>query len=498
MSLQTNKSAIKRRHLLSGIAAGIAVTAFDPLSRQWFTSAQAQPESAIDIPDLDGQILIDPAALEEFADDFGHLVSRTPIAVLQPGSKQDIAKAIQYANYFGIAIAMRGQGHAPFGQAQVDAGLVIDSRSLNAIHSIDADKAVVDPGVTLLELLEATIPEGLTPPTLTDYLELSIGALSQTGGIGGHTQRFGLVADTILEIEAITGQGEMIRCSAEQQPELFNSLVGGLGQFCVVTQVTLALIPAPTNARVYRLSYNNLDEYLAAQHQALTEARFSFLEGQAFPDPSGEGWDYFIEAASYYEPDQPPDDDALLQDLNPDAGVEILEFSYFDWQNRLAPIVADLQSSGVWEFPHPWLNLFLPDSQVSSYMRSVLQNLAASDVNGPVLLYPFLRSKLTRPFIKVPEEDVVYLFSLLRTAEPNSEMVNAMLAANRALFEQAREQGGKSYQVNALPFSQPDWVSHFGDDWERFVQTKDDLDPQKLLAPGQGIFAGGPTKYEPY
>lgn len=491
MLSQKNNPNIKRRNLLLGIAAGIVVVAFDPFSKQWLAQTPAQPETAVDIPNLDGTLLLASNDLAEFADDFGHIASETPVAVLQPASKQDIVKAVQFANQFDIAIAMRGQGHAPFGQAQVEAGIVIDSRTLNAIHSIGTDRAVVDPGVTILQLLEAATKQGLTPPVLPDYLELSIGALSQTGGIGGHTQRFGLVADTVLEIEAITGQGALISASLERSPEVFNSIVGGLGQFCIVTQVTIALIPAPTTARVYRLSYNNLEAYIAAQARSLAEARFSFLEGQAVPDPSGEGWDYLLEAASYYEPNQPPDDDTLLKDLNPDAGTEILEFSYFDWQNRLAPVVADLRASGVWEFPHPWINLFLPASQTTSYIRSVLQNLAASDVNGPVLLYPFLRNKLTRPFIKVPAEEVIYLFSLLRTAEPDPEVVESMLVANRSLFEQARDRGAKSYQVNALPFSQPDWIAHFGNDWDKFIQVKDSLDPERLLAPGQGIFTSG-------
>ena len=171
-----------------------------------------------------------------------------------------------------------------------------------------------------------------------------------------------------------------------------------------------------------------------------------------------------------------------------DGGIDVFEFNYFDWQNRLATVVAELQESGVWEYPHPWLNLFLPGSQVKSYVSSVLQTLTASEVKDPILLYPFRRSKLTCPSIKTPKEEIVYLFSILQTAEPNPEAVNALVAANRSLFEQARARGGKSYQVNALPFSQEDWVQHFDDSWETFARLKASLDPRNLLTPGQGIF----------
>ena len=483
-----NNRSIKRRDLLIGIADGMAVIAFDPFKRHWLTRTQAQSTHSIAVPNLDGQLLLDPTSLAAVADDFGHIIQRPPLAVLKPASRQDIAKMIRYANRFGITIAMRGQGHSTYGQAQVNAGIVIDSKSLNTIHHIGSKEVVVDAGVSLFDLLTATLAQGLTPQVFTDYLGLSVGGLLQVGGIGGHTQHFGLFADTALALEAISGKGEPIVCSSTQRTRLFNSLLGGLGQFGVITQATLPLIPAPKNARVYQLSYTRLEPYLADQNRAVKEGRFSYLEGQVVPNPSGTGWTYLLEAASYYTPPQTPSDTALLRGLSPDGEITVLEFSYFDWQNRLATLIAELQEGGVWEFPHPWLNLFLPSSQVESYVGSVLQTLTEAEVNGPILLYPFRRSKLTRPFIKTPKEEVIYLFSILRTAAPDPTVVNAQVAANRVLFEQARELGGKSYRISALPFSQEDWIEHFDNSWKTFLRWKGFLDPQKLLTPGQGIF----------
>ena len=482
-----NNQSIKPDNLLRGIAAETAIVAFDPVKKQWLNREQAHTPS-IAIPNLDGRLIFDSPSLAAVADDFGHIVTRTPLAILQPDSSEDIAKIIRYANQVGVTVAMRGQGHSPYGQAQVDGGIVIDSRFLNAIDSLSSTEVVVDAGVTLFELLEVACDRGLTLPVLTDYLGLSVGGLSQVGGIGGHTQHFGSFADTVLGLKAIAGNGQQIVCSSTQNTDLFNSLLGGLGQFGVVTQLTLPLIPAPTKARAYHLSYTCIEQYLADQERVLRDGRFSFLKGQVVPHPSGSGWTYLLEAASYYTPPETPSDEALLDDLSFDGGIDILEFSYFDWQNRLATVVTELQENGVWEYPHPWLNLFLPGSQVKSYVSSVLQTLTASEVKDPILLYPFRRSKLTRPFIKIPKEETIYLFSILQTAKPNPEAVNTLLAKNRFWFERARDLDGKSYPVNALPFSQEDWIRHFDDSWETFAQLKAELDPRKLLAPGQGIF----------
>ena len=76
-----------------------------------------------------------------------------------------------------------------------------------AILEISTDK--VDAGVRWIELLQATVPQGKSPPTLTDFIELSIGGTLSVGGIGGQAFRWGLQVDNVLELEVITGRGEL-------------------------------------------------------------------------------------------------------------------------------------------------------------------------------------------------------------------------------------------------------------------------------------------------
>ena len=212
-SIEPNHSGVYPfRDLLRGIVAETAIVAFDPLKKQWLTSVQADESTpSIAIPNLDGQLIVNPTSLAAVADDFGHIIRRTPLAVLQPGSRRDIATIIHYANRISVTVAMRGQGHSPYGQAQVNKGIVIDSRFLNTIHCLGSTEVVGDAGVTLFDLLTATWDRGLTLPVFTDYLGLSVGGLSQVGGIGGHTQHFGSFADTILALEAIAVSSGLIK-----------------------------------------------------------------------------------------------------------------------------------------------------------------------------------------------------------------------------------------------------------------------------------------------
>src|SRR6266498_1066185 len=133
-------SRLGRRAFLTATAAAAAV-AFDPVGLGWVTEADASPRGIV-VPGLDGELVVDHDSLAEAADDYGHIVHRYPVAVLRPGSVRDVVTMVRFANEHKLHVAMRGQGHSTFGQAQAGGGVVIDSRTLATIHSIGTDRAV--------------------------------------------------------------------------------------------------------------------------------------------------------------------------------------------------------------------------------------------------------------------------------------------------------------------------------------------------------------------
>jgi hypothetical protein len=77
------ETRLGRRHFLVGMAAGTAILAFDPCNHTWITAAHADHPDGISIPARDGELVVDAASLAEAADDFGHIIQRTPVAVLR-------------------------------------------------------------------------------------------------------------------------------------------------------------------------------------------------------------------------------------------------------------------------------------------------------------------------------------------------------------------------------------------------------------------------------
>ena len=484
---------ISRRTFIRGTLAGVVVVGFDTGSRSWVTAAELEQSTttlAADFPAFDGVLLLDDASRAAAADDFGHFVHRQPLAVLKPGSVNDVVELVRFARRNDIKVAARGQGHSTQGQAQVEAGVVVDMSTLATVHEIEATSALVDGGTRWLDLLAQTIPQGLTPPTLVDFLELTVGGTVSLGGIGSQAFRFGPNVDNVLELQVVTGEGELVTCSASHNGELFDTARSGLGQFGLVVRARVRLIPAPPNARLYHAFYSSLPAFLSNLEKLIDDGRFDTVQGFAVPDGAG-SWLYQLETAKYFSPGNEPDDASLLSGLAFNPGTQSAQdMSYFDYLNRLAPLVEFLRLIGVWAFPHPWVNLLVPAASAETLIGETLATLTIDDVGqGPILIYPFNRELFHTPFFRVPETDHFFVFALLRNAvPPTPERAAELIAANRTLFERATMLGGKRYPFDSVPMTRHDWQKHYQPLWGAFVSAKRHFDPDEIMTPGQGIF----------
>jgi FAD/FMN-containing dehydrogenase len=484
-----------RRTALRGlaVAAGATVVGFDTAARAWATDTATGAGPFAQVPPLDGTLLTDDAAREADADDYGHIVHRKPAAVLRPGSVDDVVAMVRFCRAHGIDVAPRGQGHGTFGQAQTAGGLVVETGPLDGIGPVCDDTVTVGAGARWSSVVQATLPQGMTPPVFTDYLELSVGGTLSVGGLGGQSHQHGAQVDTVAELHVVTGAGESVRCSAHRHRDLFDAVRAGLGQCAIVVGATLRLVRAPQTVRHYLLPYHDLDTFLTDQRRLVTERRFAYVEGQVTADDSGAYTGYVLEAAAYGPPAGPePDDAALLAGLGYDpSGMTVEDLGYHDFLNRLAAGVEQLKQAGLWDYAHPWLNVLLPGDRAAELATSVLSGLGPEDVGpgGVVLLYPLCREQLQAPLLRMPDDPLPYLLSVLRTCPPGDQAtVDRLLAANRRVYETVRDHGGKQYPVGSIPFDHDDWRDHFGTAFPALRDARHRYDPADNLTPGQGVF----------
>jgi cytokinin dehydrogenase len=476
---------ISRRALLKGIFATSVVVGFDLAGRSWVAKASSGADFA-QLPPLDGTLTTDPAALAAAADDFGHIIHRTPVAVLRPGSIEDVVKVVRFAREHDIRVSGRGKGHTALGQSQVSAGVVIDMTTLNQIHSVAADRAVVDAGVVWRDLLLATIPAGLTPPVLTDYTRLTVGGTLSVGGVSGRSYVHGAQVDNVLELQVVTGEGELVTCSESSNRSLFEAALAGLGLCAVIVRATVRLIPARERAQTQRFFYPDAPTMLADLQFLIGAERFDHIRGMSVPTPAG--FAFFLEATSFYtSPAELP--------ANPTEGLNFIpgsqqveDITYFEYTDLVVKLIDSLNEAGLGGFPHPWLDLFVPGSKIDEFASRTIAALDPSLFlpGSLILFYPFVKSRLKRPMLRAPDEEVFFLFDILRTVP--HEAADAVLAENRRLYEENRDLGGRFYTISAVPLGHHDWVKHFQPFWGRLVSEKSRHDPDNVLGPGPGVF----------
>ena len=117
------------------------------------------------------------------------------------------------------------------------------------MRAVDVDPrrrvAVVQPGATWADFDAATAVHGLAS---TGGLVSTTGVAGLTlgGGIGWLQRKFGLACDNLLAAEVVTSSGDVVRASADDNPELLWGLRGGGGNFGVVARFEFALHPVST------------------------------------------------------------------------------------------------------------------------------------------------------------------------------------------------------------------------------------------------------------
>lgn len=475
-------TSLTRKDLLRGAAASAVVVGWDPVARGW--AAAARPGRRLDaVPALDGVLLTDPVSKRLAADDYGNVVHHEPAAVLRPVSVDDVVKIVRYAGERGIRVSMRGQAHCGYGQAQAPGGIVIDSATLCRIHAIGDDRAVVDPGVMWRTLLAAAVARGVTPPALTDYQGLSIGGVLSIGGIDSGPMKHGLIVDNVLELQVVTGTGDLVTCSPERHRRLFRAVLGGIGQFAVIVRATLRMIPAPATALMFRLRYDDLDASLADMAAFARDGRFNSFE--QFAAVENGRWVFNFQGAAYFDPPHLPDVTALLRGVHDvPARRVIAPVPYLAWTLRLDPLVPLQVASRLLLF-----NGLLPESTGPGFIRDVFAR-TPQDLGdrGPLFVMGnTTRSQASKPALPVSD---VYFGLLLFRAAGDAGVTAARLADNRRMYDRMVGLGGKRYPWDAIPdLTRADWKRHFGDEWPQFLADKKKFDPIGILGVGQGIFA---------
>ena len=199
-------------------------------------------------------VLTDRAQLRSYECDglTGYRV--VPGLVLLPHTAEQVAEAVRVCAAHGLPFVARGAGTGLSGGAlPVADGVVISLQRLRRVLEVDPvdRRAVLEPGVTNLEITRAAAPYGLYyAPDPSSQQVCTIGGNVAENSGGAHCFKYGFTTNYILGLEVVLADGTIARLQRDQPGyDLLAAFVGSEGTLGITTEVMLRVIPAPESIR---------------------------------------------------------------------------------------------------------------------------------------------------------------------------------------------------------------------------------------------------------
>ncbi len=220
-----------------------------------------------------GQVLTGDA----IGDDYTHdealtATAERPLAVVRPETTDDVAAVLRWATEHGVPVTARGSGTGLSGACIPRAdGILISFERMARILELDTDNhvAVVQPGLTLHELDEATKAVGLVYPVFPGESSASLGGNVATNAGGMRAVRYGVTRHQVLGLTAVLGTGEVMRTGgkfvkATSGYDLTQLIIGSEGTLALATEAILRLHPRLTHGATILVPFSTLDDVAAA------------------------------------------------------------------------------------------------------------------------------------------------------------------------------------------------------------------------------------------
>jgi FAD/FMN-containing dehydrogenase len=199
--------------------------------------------------------------------------------VLEPQWVDQISEAVVLASRRGESLAIAGGRHSMGGQQFRSGGTLLDMRKLSHVRWFDRGRALmeVEAGITWPDVIRGylSLQRGGGPEFGIRQKQTGADRLTVGGAVASNIHGRGLTAQPFVSdieaLEVVVPTGEVVRCSRNDNPELFRHVVGGYGLFGVVTAATLRLVPRVKVERcVAQMNIEELidafDERIAAGH----------------------------------------------------------------------------------------------------------------------------------------------------------------------------------------------------------------------------------------
>jgi FAD/FMN-containing dehydrogenase len=193
-----------------------------------------------------------------------------PGVVLRPASTHQVSQIMTLANAQRQSITPVSGHTGLVGGTYAPGGVMVSLDRMNTIHDINSTTrtAVVDAGVVLSSLHDATDAEGLIfPLTFGARGSAMIGGAMSTNAGGSNVLRYGNTRDLVLGLEAVLADGRVVDLMSSLHKDnsglnLRQLLIGSEGTLGIITKAVLKLAPKPITYATAMVAVPGLDDAL--------------------------------------------------------------------------------------------------------------------------------------------------------------------------------------------------------------------------------------------
>ena len=208
-------------------------------------------------------VIADEEALRPFEADALTAYRQLPLIVVLPETTDQISRVLAYCREAEVKVVPRGAGTSLSGGAMPLAdGIILGLSKFNRILEIDYENraVVAQPGVTNLGISNAVEERGFYyAPDPSSQIACTIGGNVAENSGGVHCLKYGLTTNNLLGLEVVLMDGQVVRIGGRHLDatgyDLLGLLTGSEGLLCVVTEVTVRILPKPVAARAMLLGF---------------------------------------------------------------------------------------------------------------------------------------------------------------------------------------------------------------------------------------------------
>ncbi|MCH9667244.1 MAG: FAD-binding oxidoreductase [Actinomycetia bacterium] len=175
-----------------------------------------------------------------------------------------------------------------------NAGPGLDTSGLTGVIAVDPEVRTADVAgmCTYEDLVAATLPYGLSPLVVPQLKTITLGGAVTGLGIESASYRNGLPHESVLEMDILTGTGDIVRAAPDEHSDLFRSFPNSYGTLGYSVRLRIELEPVKPFVALRHLRFRSLADLVDAMDRiietgGLNGDRVDYLDGVVFSADEG-------------------------------------------------------------------------------------------------------------------------------------------------------------------------------------------------------------------